>query len=255
MADNDRDHADQRRMSEGSRERTDTAAERDRADREDADERRRSLAGLAADEGHRPADLDHPTAVAAAPVEPSTAEVPATPSYVAQPTTEVPATTAYAPQQAVIPTAAPQVVHEDTVTERGFSPGQVLVALAGVAFLALGITAVARTGLQGSLSEPIEPVLGWDHTALLGLYEIGVGAVMVLGSLRAGARWLGGLAGIAAIVGGVLIVGELDYAVDELGTERDFGWVPIVLGAVALLGAAIPRIRRTRRITTTRSVA
>ena len=143
------------------------------------------------------------------------------------------------------------VVHEDVITERGFSPGQILVALAGLAALALGIVAVARTGLEAPLSDPVEPVLGFDHSALLGLVEIGAGAVMLLASLRAGARWLGGLVGLAAIVGGILVLGELDWTVDELGAEPDFGWVAIAIGAVALLGAAIPRVRRTRRVSTT----
>jgi hypothetical protein len=148
----------------------------------------------------------------------------------------------------------PWAVEEETVVERGFSPGQILIVLAGAAALALGIVAVARTGLDGPLSEPTAEVLGWNHTALLGLIEIGAGAVMILSGLRAGARWLGGLVGIAAIVGGALILGQLDWTVDELGAERSFGWVAIVIGAVAVIGAAIPRVRRrSRRLTQTQS--
>ena len=153
-----------------------------------------------------------------------------------------------------VPATSAVVTHEDTVVERGFSPGQILVVLAGAAFLALGIVAVTKIGLDGSLSQPVEPVMGWDHTALLGLFEIGAGTLMVLSGLRAGARWIGGLVGIAAIVGGALILGRLDWTMDELGAERDFGWVPIVVGGVAVLGAAIPRIRRTRRVSTTQSM-
>ena len=165
---------------------------------------------------------------------------------------------------AEVPVTSPlveeQTVEEQTVDERGFSPGQFLIALAGVAALALGIVAVARTGLDGSLTEPVVPVLGWDHTALLGLLEIGAGAVMLLASLRAGARWLGGLAGLAAIAGGILIVGQLDDRVDgwiaeHLAAERTFGWVAIAIGAVAVIGALIPRVRRTRRVSTTHSMA
>ncbi len=139
----------------------------------------------------------------------------------------------------------PWMVEEDqTVTERGFSPGQILILLAGAAALAFGIVAVARTGLDGSLSQPVDSVLGWNHTALLGLFEIGAGVLMVLGGLRAGGRWLGGLAGLAVIAGGILILGRLQWTIDRLGAERDFGWVAIVVGAVAVVGAAIPRIRR-----------
>jgi hypothetical protein len=147
----------------------------------------------------------------------------------------------------------PWAVEEETVTARGFSPGQILVVLAGVASLVLGIVAVARTGLDGPLSQPVEPVLGWDHTALLGLIEIGAGAVMILAGLRAGTRWIGGLVGIAAIVGGALVLGRLDWTMNELGAERDFGWVAIVIGAVAVVGAAIPRVHHTRRTMTSAS--
>ncbi len=127
------------------------------------------------------------------------------------------------------------------MTERGFSPGQILILVAGAASLALGIVAVARAGLDGPLSQPVVEVLGWKHTALLGLIEIGAGAVMILSALRAGARWIGGLVGIAAIVGGALIVGQLDWTTTRLGTEQDFGWVAIGIGAVAVVGALIPR--------------
>lgn len=140
---------------------------------------------------------------------------------------------------------------EETVTERGFSPGQILIVLAGAASLALGIVAVARTGLDGPLSQPVEPVLGWNHTALLGLIEIGAGVVMILTGLRAGTRWIGGLMGAAAIVGGALVLGRLDWTMNELGAERDFGWVAIVIGSVAVIGAFVPRVGRTRRTVST----
>jgi hypothetical protein len=148
-------------------------------------------------------------------------------------------------------TTESDVVHEDVITERGFSPGQVLIMAAGVASLVLGIIAVVRTGLDGSLSDPVETVLWWDHTALLGLFEIGAGVLMILSAMHPAMRWLGGLVGLALIVGGIMILAEVDWTLDELGAERDFGWVPIVIGAVAVIGAAIPRVHRTRRVATT----
>ena len=73
------------------------------------------------------------------------------------------------------------------MVERGFSPGQILLVLAGAASLALGIAAVIATGLDGPLSEPVDEVLGWNHTALLGIIEMAAGVVMILSGLRAGA--------------------------------------------------------------------
>jgi hypothetical protein len=110
--------------------------------------------------------------------------------------------------------------------------------------------------VETPLDDPVEPVLGWNHTAQLALIEIAAGVLMLLGSLRAGARWLGGLVGLAVIAGGILIVGRFgddidQWIVDELGAERGFGWLAIGVGAVAVLGALIPRVRRTRRVATT----
>jgi hypothetical protein len=151
------------------------------------------------------------------------------------------------------PAAAPVVV-EDTVVERGQSPGQLLIALAGACALALGIVAVVRTGLERPLAQPVEPVLGWDHTATLGLLEIGAGALMLLASLRAGLRWLGALCGAALIAGGIFIVADVGdrvegWIADNLAAERGFGWIAIAIGAVAIVGALIPRRRHTRRTT------
>ena len=155
---------------------------------------------------------------------------------------------------------ATHVVEEETVVERGWSPGQVLIALAGACALALGIVALVRTGLGTPLSEPVAPVFGWDHTALLGLIEVGAGAVLLLTSLRPALRWIGGLCGLAMIAGGVLIVADVDsdierWIADELAAEQTFGWVAIAIGAVAVLGALVPRVRRRRRVATSPSPA
>jgi hypothetical protein len=226
------------------------------------DERRRVLAELASDD-HDADWRNAPPPVGETRVE-DPSDVPSAPGTTDPRRWDIPddrweaerrgVTVAPDERTAVVPAGETAVVEDDTVTERGFSPGQILIVLAGAAALALGIAAVARTGLEAPLSEPVEPVLGWDHTALLGLIEIGAGALLILSGLRAGARWIGGLIGIAAIVGGALILGRADWATTELGAEREFGWVAIAIGAVAVVGAAIPRVRRTRRVSTTRSM-
>jgi hypothetical protein len=166
---------------------------------------------------------------------------------------EVPDDRATSARHDVILEQRPWVAEEHAVSERGQSPGQLLILLAGAAALALGIVAVVRTGLDGSLSQPVDSVLGWNHTALLGLFEIGAGVLLILGGLRAGFRWFGGLVGLATIVGGILILGRMQWTIDRLGAERDFGWVAIVIGAVAVVGAAIPRMRHRRATTVTRT--
>lgn len=138
----------------------------------------------------------------------------------------------------------------EVVRTRSFSVGQLLATLVGAALIALGVVALVRTGVDTPLSEPVEPVFGWDHTPLLGIVEIAAGALLVVFALRPGGRWLVAVVGIALIVGGGLILAEADVTVDELGAERDFGWVPIVAGALAVL-AALLTPRRYQRVTGT----
>jgi hypothetical protein len=75
---------------------------------------------------------------------------------------------------------------EEVTTERTFSIGQLLILLAGAGLLALGIVAVVRGKLDGPLSEPIVEVLGFNHTSLLGLFEMGAGVLLLLAGLRPG---------------------------------------------------------------------
>jgi hypothetical protein len=77
---------------------------------------------------------------------------------------------------------------------------------------------------------------------------------MLLASLRAGLRWLGALCGAALVAGGIFIVADVGdrvegWIADNLAAERGFGWIAIAIGAVAIVGALIPRRRHTRRTT------
>lgn len=138
----------------------------------------------------------------------------------------------------------------EVVRKRSFSIGQLLAMIVGAALIALGIAALTQTGVETPLSEPVEPVLGWDHTPMLGIIEIAAGALLIVFALRPGGRWLVAMVGAALIVGGGLILAEIDWTVDELGAEQGFGWVPIVAGAAAVL-AAILTPRRYQRMTGT----
>jgi hypothetical protein len=140
----------------------------------------------------------------------------------------------------------PQDEPIEVVRTRSFSVGQLLSLLTGGALIALGVVALVKTGVDTPLSEPVEPVLGWDHTPLLGIVEVAAGALLVLFSLRPGGRWIVALVGIALVAGGVLILGELDWTVDEFGAEQEFAWVPIVAGLVAIVAAVLtPRRHQT----------
>jgi hypothetical protein len=129
-------------------------------------------------------------------------------------------------------------------TRRPITWGQVLIVLAGAASFVIGIGAVALGGLAGSVTAPIVQVFTFDHTPLLGLIETGAGVVLILCAFLPGGRWIAGPVGVAAIVGGALIIAELDWITTNLAAEQRFGWVAIGIGAVAYLGAMVPTKKR-----------
>jgi hypothetical protein len=133
-------------------------------------------------------------------------------------------------------------------TRRTYSWGQALILLAGAASLVFGVGAVALAGLAGPVTEPVVEVFTFDHTPLLGLIEIAAGTVLVLAGLVRGGRWVAGPVGVAAIVGGALVLAELDWTRTELAAERRFGWVPIIIGTAAYLGAMVPPKKRVTAI-------
>jgi len=141
-------------------------------------------------------------------------------------------------------------VREDETIEvertRSFSFGQLLTMLAGAALVVLGVFALIDTGVDTPLADQTGEVLGWSHSALLGIIEIVAGALLLVFSLRPGGRWIVAVVGLALIVGGVLILGELEWAVDNLRSEQSFAWVPIVAGAIALLASLLTPRRRQR---------
>jgi len=140
--------------------------------------------------------------------------------------------------------AAPVVTIERVKAWRIATWGQVLILLAGVASLVFGVGAVMLGGLAGSVTSPVVQVFTYDHTPLLGLIETGAGVVLVLCAFIPGGRWIAGPIGVAAIVGGALIVAELDWVQKNLAAEQRFGWVAIAVGAVAYLGAMVPTKKR-----------
>ncbi len=144
---------------------------------------------------------------------------------------------------AVSPTTEPTAA-QGVSARRRFTWGQMLIVLAGVSSLVWGIGAVALAGVAGSVTQPVVEVFTFDHTPLLGFIEIAAGAVLVISGLVPGGRWVAGPVGVAAIVGGSLVLAELDWTQTELAAERRFGWVPITIGAAAYLGAMVPAKKR-----------
>jgi hypothetical protein len=144
------------------------------------------------------------------------------------------------------PIAAPATVDTGRTT-REYTWGQVLILLAGAAAFVFGIGTVALGGLAGSVTAPVVEVFTFDHTPLLGLIEIAVGVVLVLTGLVRGGRWIAGPVGVATVVGGALVFAEVEWTQTELAADQQFGWVPVIVGSVAFLGAMVPAKKRQPR--------
>ena len=138
----------------------------------------------------------------------------------------------------------------DTVRERHWdvAPGQIVSLVAGVGFVAIGLIAVLRAGFDGSLDQPVVDVLGYSHTAWLGLAEIGVGLVLMLAGSTVSGRSLSVLIGTLLVIGGILVVAVPEDMPAELGLEEGFGTPLIVVGAIVTLAAMLLPAWRTRRV-------
>jgi hypothetical protein len=133
------------------------------------------------------------------------------------------------------------------VYARVWSPGQVIVLLAGALFLVFGAIAVIDGGLSGPLTDPVVQVFGFNHTPLLGLFELAAGALLVLSALT-GSRSTSAVLGMLLVVGGILVLAEQDWVMTHLTDQREFGWVPVLAGAACVLALMLlPELRRHRR--------
>jgi hypothetical protein len=138
----------------------------------------------------------------------------------------------------------------DTVRERRWevAPGQIVSLIAGIGFVAVGLVAVLRAGFDGTLDAPVVQVLGFSHTAWLGLAEIGLGLLLMLAGTDFAGRSLSILLGTLMVIGGVLVNAVPEDLPEELGLEKAFGTPLIVVGAVVAIAALVLPAWRTQRV-------
>ena len=137
------------------------------------------------------------------------------------------------------------VIRERTWT---FAPGQLISLVVGIGLVALGVVAMTRAGIDGSFKTPVVEVLGFTHTAWLGLAEVGAGVLLILAGTGAWGRALSVVVGAAMMIAGVLIGAETSAMPDELAVEQDYGWMLVLLGALVSLAAMVLPVWRSRRI-------
>ncbi len=128
------------------------------------------------------------------------------------------------------------------------APGQIVSLIAGAGLITVGILALIRAELGGSWSTPVVEVLGYTHTAWLGIAEIAVGLLLLLAGTSPGARAVSVLLGAAMVIAGVLVRAEPGQMPEELALEKAFGWPLIVVGAVVALAAIALPVWYTNRV-------
>jgi len=134
-----------------------------------------------------------------------------------------------------------RTVEEPAASTRSavWSPAQLVAVVLGIASIVLGVFVLTRTGLDlGDVTEPKDTVLGFDHTPLLGLSEIGFGVLLFLSGMRPIAgRALMTLLGAAALGLGIVIVADFwpNRMQDWFGVKDRGGWVILGVGAVILV--------------------
>ncbi len=148
-----------------------------------------------------------------------------------------------AERQPVVVDARPQVV-ENSVSEttQRWAFDSMACGLIGVFYGIIGLITVSRAGMSNPLSDPIVEVLGFGHTATLGLIEIGVGAALLFAAAmasRGAALFFGTTLGVASFVGAI----EADRFQQRLGIESSYCWVSLALALIVVLTALmIPRV-------------
>jgi hypothetical protein len=131
-----------------------------------------------------------------------------------------------------------------TVSRRWtFSAATCLGIVAGAVLLILGVVAIARGDLKGSVNDPVVSVGGWKQTPLLGMIEIGAGIVMLLSAFAAGAEMF---FGAAIAIFGIICLVQPTVLSDNLHIASSLAWVIIALGAIPLAAAAISTMSTTR---------
>jgi hypothetical protein len=141
--------------------------------------------------------------------------------------------------------AAPGRATEVRTTYTGrFAPDTLIAGLVGLLSLIIGLIVLVRAGLSSPLSKPVVSVLGFTHTAMLGIIEVAVGLfLLTVASTRS--RSGAAFGGLVMVVGGVVGVAQYRSFADTLALERGWAWVILLAGVlVAATALLLPRVAR-----------
>ena len=145
----------------------------------------------------------------------------------------------------IVVATAPVTRHEiRTASASAYAPDAIVAAVAGLVLLVTGLIAVVRAGLNGPMSDPVVSVLGFTHTATLGLVEAALGVCLLASGAarsRSAALFFGVVLGVAGFVGAV----QTSSFRTSLALESAMAWLCVTGAAVVVLAALLlPRFAR-----------
>lgn len=170
---------------------------------------------------------------------------------VVQPTTVAPVEQVVERVVVAQPAALAPVMHERVAvsTGRRYAFDAVIVGIVGIVLVLIGLIAVIRAGVDGPMDQPIVEVLGFTHTATLGIIEAALGLMLLLCAAtasRGGSVFFGLVLGIGGFIGAV----QTSSFRKTLALESGHAWLMVVLGViVVLVSLLMPRmVTRTDRV-------
>jgi hypothetical protein len=176
----------------------------------------------------------------------------------------------YQPEQPIVESGAARPVMRETVTRpaveevvverpavaeqrvattgRSYAPDSFIVGLVGLALVVVGLIAMTRAGFDGPMNDPVVKVIGFTHTATLGVIETAIGLLLLICAAmrsRGGAIFFGLVLGVGGIVGAV----QTDSFRRSLALQSGLAWIAVVAAAVVVaVSLLMPRVatRNTR---------
>jgi hypothetical protein len=163
---------------------------------------------------------------------------PVAPSAVA-PGYSVPVGTVVEPVAAVPVAGVRQVARS---SQQRYAVDSFIVGVVGLALTVVGLLAVTRAGMDGPMDTPVVDVIGFSHTATLGLIEAGMGLVLLIcaaSTSRAASIFFGLVLGVGALIGAL----QTDSFRRSLALESGLAWLAVIAAIVVILASfLVPRV-------------
>jgi len=140
------------------------------------------------------------------------------------------------------PVAVAEVHQVARSSQQRYAVDSVIVGVVGLALTIVGLLAITRAGVHGPMDDPVVKVIGFTHTATLGLIEAGIGVVLLIcaaSTSRAASIFFGLVLGVGALIGAL----QTDSFDRSLALESGFAWLAVIAAIVVVMASfLVPRV-------------